>query len=275
MGQLDMSIESLDSTPQSVYDVYQTHASGHRIHTDTSIQAALLTQYPHHHLATTQCNLIKYATAGHATATLTDDGPPHIRSQTFEPALHRRDDDKPAGNLKTNITFGRYDYLWRDHAYLLYVVEGQNNPMSGCDTRYYLLDKAADDEAIAAVGKNLTTTISQNAHDLILAASIWAEKSHEEVWVFDQGRWSKDKELWQAVQGAQYEDVILDEAVKGAIMRDVIGFFDAKKEYLEFGTPWKVRVLPCLLSGLNKSVCIRTYADERVIAGTHFPRLAR
>ena len=126
--------------------------------------------------------------------------------------------------------------------------------MGSCDTRYYLLDKASDDEIIAMTRKNPTMTISQNAHDLILAASIWAEKSHEEVWVFDQGRWSKDKELWEAVQGARYEDVILDEAVKGAIMRDVIGFFDAKKEYLEFGTPWKVRVLPCLLSGLNRGV---------------------
>ena len=115
--------------------------------------------------------------------------------------------------------------------------------MPGCDTRYYLLNNADDDGPGAAAGKNLTTKMSQTAHDLILAASIWAEKSHEEVWVFDQGRWSKDKELWQAVQGVRYEDVILDEAVKAAIMRDVTGFFDAKKDYLEFGTPWKV----CLL----------------------------
>ena len=64
-------------------------------------------------------------------------------------------------------------------------------------------------------------------------------------WVYDQGPWTKDKELWQAVQGSQFEDVILDEAIKRAIIRDVIGFFDAKKDYLEFGTPWKVRLISC------------------------------
>lgn len=68
---------------------------------------------------------------------------------------------------------------------------------------------------------------------LVLAASIWSQESHEQIWIYDQGRWSKDKELWRMVQGGSWEDVILDESTKMAIMRDVMGFLVAPKMYAD------------------------------------------
>jgi transitional endoplasmic reticulum ATPase len=210
---------------QEVYHAYRNHASGLRIHTDSTIQAALLAQYPSHYVACTSCNLVQYAEAGNASATLSEDGHPTLSSWTFEAATRRASDGSPAGTLTQKIVFGRYDYVWQKRKFQVFVVDGQNSPIGQCDRRWYLLSRFSEKEAAEA---------------LVLAASIWSEQSHNEVWVYDQGWWSKDKELWRVVQAARWEDVILDEGTKNAIMRDVAGFFDAKSAYAEFGTPWKV-----------------------------------
>ncbi|CAD6573448.1 MAG: hypothetical protein ASARMPRED_006081 [Alectoria sarmentosa] len=150
--------------PQVVYDMFRAHNSGLRVHTNTTIQAALLSQYPSYTLTSTTCDLISYAQAGHAVASLNES-------------------PRQAGE--------------RDQA-----------------------------------GSEATEA-------LVLAASIWSQQIHEQVWVYDQGRWSKDEELWRMVQGGSWKDVIMEESTKRAIMRDVIGFFDARETYAEFGTVWK------------------------------------
>lgn len=211
--------------PQAVFETYRAHNSGLRIHTDSIIQTTLVAQYPSHCLTSTTCDLIKYAEAGHATATLTDDVHPTLRSWSYQQAARRTSDGSPQGTLREEILFGRYDYDWKDHKFQVLVVDGQNTTMGRCDRRFYVLSHATN----KGMGESL-----------VLAASVWSEQSHNEVWVYDQGWWSKDKELWRVVQDSKWEDVILDEGLKRAIMRDVTGFFDAKNAYAEFGTPWKV-----------------------------------
>ena len=225
--------------PQVIYDIYRAHNSGLRIHTDTTIQVALLSQYPSHTLTSTTCDLIKYAGAGHAIATLNEDIHPTLRSWAFEPAVRRSLDGSAAGRLTEAILFGRYDYVWQAHRFQVFVVEGQNSLMGGCDRRCYLLH-----EPRKAGQKDQEGSDAMEA--LVLAASIWSQESHEEVWVYDQGRWSKNEELWRMVQSGNWEDLIVEENTKRAIMRDVIGFYDARETYVELGTPWKVRRLrPC------------------------------
>ena len=83
--------------------------------------------------------------------------------------------------------------------------------------------------------------MSQNkADDLIAAAASWTQELHDEVLVFDQGYWQKNKELWQNVQKASWDDVILKKARKEAIIEEVMGFFSAEEKYKEFNVPWKV-----------------------------------
>lgn len=228
------TIVPLSGNPQAVFEAYRAHASGLRIHTDTTIQATLLALYPSRSLASTTCDLIKYAQAGHATATLADDIHPTLRSLNFKPTAGRTSDGRPAGKLEEAVFFGCYDYLWYDHRFQVFVAEGQ---AGRCDERRcYVLSQASDNE-----GQRQTD--SEQVKMLVLAASLWLEQSHNEVWVYDRGRWSKDKELWQAAQTARWEDVILDDGMKTAIMRDVAGFFDVKHAYAELGTPWKVGYL--------------------------------
>ena len=219
--------------PLAVYEAYRAHTSGQRNDTNSIIQATLLAQYPSHSLTSTTCDLIRYAEADHAAATLTDDAHPTLRSLDFQPAARRTSDGSSAGTLKETIVFGRYDYLWQDNRFQVFVVQGK------CDTRYYVLSQASNKE-----GERRTGSVTAEA--LVRAASLWFVQSNKEVWVYDQGRWHKDKELWRVAQDARWEDVILDEDMKTAIMRDVTGFFDAKDTYAEFGTPWKVSFLRSL-----------------------------
>ena len=219
--------------PKVVYDIFRAHGSGLRIHTDTTIQAALLSQYPSHTLTTTTCDLIKYANAGHAIATPNEDVHPTLRSWTFEPTARPPLDGSASGKLVPTTLFGRYDYVWQDLRFQVFVVDGQNSPTGLCDRRCYVLREPSKTGEKDQAGSEATEA-------LVFAANIWSQQSHEEVWVYDQGRWSKNEELWQMVQGESWKDVILDESTKKAIMRDVTGFFDARETYMEFGTPWKV-----------------------------------
>jgi transitional endoplasmic reticulum ATPase len=78
------------------------------------------------------------------------------------------------------------------------------------------------------------------ANALIQAASIWAERSENEIWVYDRGRWTKDQDLWLNVQRVNREDVILRPDIWAALKRDILGFYDAKQHFRELGIPWKV-----------------------------------
>ena len=222
--------------PQVVYDIFRAHNSGLRIHTDTTIQAALLSQYPSYTLTSTTCDLISYAQAGHAIASLNEDVHPTLRSCTFEPTARQPLDGSTAGRLMQTIVFGRYDYIWQDHRFQIFVVDGQNSLMGQCDRRCYVLRQPRQAGERDQAGSEATEA-------LVLAASIWSQQIHEQVWVYDQGRWSKDEGLWRTVQGGSWKDVIMEESTKSAIMRDVSGFFDARETYAEFGTVWKVRRL--------------------------------
>lgn len=75
--------------------------------------------------------------------------------------------------------------------------------------------------------------------ELILAASKWCTEVHMEIYVFDSGRWSKNKELWNSVQKATWNEVILDSAMKKKLIDDIEGFFDRRDAYKQFAVPWK------------------------------------
>ena len=240
--------------PQAVYEIFRAHNSGLRIHTDTTIQAALLTHCPSYALVSTTCDLVEYAQAGHAIATISEDINPTLRSCNFEPTARQPLDGSTPGELAEIILFGQYDYVWQDLRFQVFVVDGQNNPTGQCDRRYYVLHQPR-------MAGELDRAGSEAIEALILAAGIWSQQIHRQVWVFDQGRWTKEKELWRMVQGGSWNDLILEESTKKAIMRDVMGFFDTRETYVELGTPWKVSRLCSRISCVYNALLIRISED--------------
>lgn len=88
---------------------------------------------------------------------------------------------------------------------------------------------------------------------LLLEAGAYAEKLHNEIWVFNQGFWQKNAQLWQDVQSADWDDVILEEEFKTALQKDIYGFFSAEGTYKKLSLPWKVSHATHALCGLNST----------------------
>ena len=78
------------------------------------------------------------------------------------------------------------------------------------------------------------------ARSLLISAGSWAEQLHNEIWVYNEGFWEKDRSLWNQVQKADWKDIILKEEFKTNLQKDVNGFFSSKKIYEELAIPWKV-----------------------------------
>ncbi|KAI9836884.1 MAG: hypothetical protein M1819_001049 [Sarea resinae] len=258
----DSAAESAPN-PGAFYDAYEEHTSGHRIHTASAIHIALRKAYPNHCITACSCDLVKYANSGHAVADLAEDEPPNIRSRVFEAARRRTFDDDP-GQLRDAVLFGRYDYRWEGHKFLVYVVQGET--FARCDNRTYILSEPER-------GQAANRSVSQSADALILAACAWAERSHEEVWVYDQGRWNKDKELWKAVQDKNFDDIVLEGTLKSSIMRDMVGFFDGRKLYAEYGAPWKRGLIFHGPPGNGKTMTVKAIMNTLMSRSNPIPTL--
>ncbi|TFK43716.1 P-loop containing nucleoside triphosphate hydrolase protein [Crucibulum laeve] len=96
------------------------------------------------------------------------------------------------------------------------------------------------------------------ARSLLLAAGAWSDQLHDEIWVFNQGFWSKDHGLWVEVQKADWKDVILKDEFKKALQKDVYGFFASEEIYKELAIPWKRGLIMHGPPGNGKTISLKT-----------------
>lgn len=75
-----------------------------------------------------------------------------------------------------------------------------------------------------------------------MAAGLWGNELHEEIYVFNQGWWNKNHELWVEIQKANWDDVVLKDQFKKNLKKDVFGFFDSETLYKSLAIPWKVNL---------------------------------
>ena len=78
------------------------------------------------------------------------------------------------------------------------------------------------------------------SRSLLMAVGSWNNDLHEEIYVFNQGFWNKDRALWSEVQKANWKDVILKDDFKTNLRKDVNGFFASEALYKSLAIPWKV-----------------------------------
>ena len=195
---------------------------------------SIRTNHPKHHLTITPGFTINFLAFGDASEDVTyhphgnPDNTMAIR-QYIPPA--RRYNDENGGTFVQQTQFGCYDYVFKGQPYLLYIASGSEGGMMTNFFTYILVEDSGTE------GKDIA---QKKADNLIAAAASWTQELHDEVLVFDQGFWQKNKELWQNIQKADWEDVILEKGRKEAIIEDVIGFFNSQAKYEEYNVPWKV-----------------------------------
>lgn len=227
-------------TSSSPYGTYIAHTSGQCIYTPAGSIVALRKRYPKRSLTAVNgygCDLLQFAQAGHASCTpigTNDDlpnGPLTIRRFVTPDRQHSDD----PGAFVDEVVFAVYDYNFRGKEFLLYA-ENSRDGMYMQMEMFYILGAESEDVVVGEGG-------DKGADELVEAASRWLLALHEEVLVFDQGWWQKDKGLYKSILAAKWDDVILSADKKKALQDDVGSFFASEKAYKEFAVPWKVSLI--------------------------------
>ncbi|KAG9495544.1 hypothetical protein J7337_013793 [Fusarium musae] len=229
---------------------YFEHSTGKRINTDLVFTAALKKQYPELDLVVvpgdgdigSPCNLLAFASAGFATVTpIRDEGelPSSLEWTVYLPPARRMDGNK--GGLAEAPIFGKFLYQWEGEEFLVYLADGRDGSSAYPELKnYYIL-----------------TADVYKADQLVLAAGSWASDLHNEVWVFDQGFFTKDRELWESAQKSTWDAVILDEDMKKSLINDHLSFFESRQTYARLGVPWKRGIIYHGPPGNGKTISIK------------------
>lgn len=246
-------IPSTTLNNQNVFSSFKSHTSGDRIDTRTRVMDILRHNYPTHHITETNRSTIalfefaetEKATVIHDHLYSTFNSTRNWRSvgERIEKKLH-------PGKLADDFRFARFRYVWENKEFLVYYVSWQD-PFKMPDQIFYILYPRAED------GSNIVDGHCLETDALCLSAGKWTSQLHEEIWVFDDGRWDKSKELWKSVHGSSWDDVILDPDMKKNLIEDVQGFFDNQKIYADFAVPWKRGIILHGVPGNGKTVSIK------------------
>jgi len=225
-----------------VVRTFYQHSSASRVNTDAVIVEALRAEYPQLHITVVpviDCDVVAFASSGGAGVAPIDEEKDRLWWKHYTPPPSRLS-GKP-GRVQSEVIFGKFLLDWSNKEYVVYIVDGRDGG-----------------SAYPIVKNQYILSPSEAATDaLVLAAGSWTNELHDEIWVFDGGRWRKNAELWDSVQKARWEDVILDHEMKKAIVGDVSTFFDARDTYERLRVPWKRGVIYYGPPGNGKTISIK------------------
>lgn len=244
--------DSSEPVTNSVYGHYKAFSSAKRSDPELNLIEFVRSIHPDQHVTVVNrryADLVTFANAGNAEARLIRDHDEVISSRLYTPPATRMEGGD--GKLGESISFGLYDYKWKQHNLKIYYITYNTN--CGTFPMYYILtpkDQMNGNEH------------SPVADELIKAAGTWSSQPHEEIYVFDGGSWQKNHKLWEAVQGSSWDDVILDPAMKDTLIKDVEGFFDSRAIYEEYSVPWKRGIILHGTPGCGKTISIKALMNS-------------
>jgi transitional endoplasmic reticulum ATPase len=241
-----------EASLSQVFEGFKEHFNGRRTSTELTLLEIIRKSHPESSVTITQpasCDLMGYASAGLATAKMES-------SEAFDTtrsyvAPRPRLENK-TGVLNDHVRFGRWAYTWKNSEFILYEVEYQE-PFKQPTKLYFILSP-----------RSLGTDLMHHpvTDELILAVGEWTTELHDEIYVFDDGRWNKNKELWKSVQGASWDEVILNPGMKANLIKDVQSFFDNRELYKKLSVPWKRGLILHGVPGNGKTISIKALINE-------------
>lgn len=260
------------------FENYIHHSSGQRTATNLVYLQDLRKSYLNHNITSIPAgyaDFLGYAKTGNATAILHEDSllnhnspnPPPFHTQLqYQGPTNRLTQD--AGKIAETTQFGKYDYTADGYKFeihkLVYTL-----PNCGNITEYFIItpktDKTTDGGHLPSIPSIL--------EPILLKIAKWTSELHNEVYVFDGGRWTKSPLLWKAIESASWDDVILDKTTKSAIINDVEHFYDRKDLYAELNVPWKRGIIFHGLPGNGKTVSIKALMGTLAARAEPIPSL--
>ena len=217
----------VDSQQDSVYSVFEHHLSDKAVDHDTPLLSSIRGQNPGCTITTVpaqSCDLIYYASLGHAHCELDTDDSLVNRWRLYRPPTRR----SGRGKLIEDVKFGKYSYTWQNEDFRVYLIQ------IGSDFWFNYIVKAPGEGETALTHCKITDALVQTVSEYQLGL-------HQEILVFD-AYWRKNHALWQEVQKASWDSVILDPRMKKDLVDTAETFFSSRESYKELEVPWKVNI---------------------------------
>ena len=164
------------------------------------------------------------------------------------------------GKLVSNLITGCTKFSYEGTDFLVYKVSWWQM-LRG---RFSLLDLVFEEPETSgsrpSTEKDDDTTTA--GHKLISDVYRWAGALKDEMWVFQDGHWAKDKALWAAIRDASWDDIVLEKEFLEGLRRDTRTFFENRKIYKDLGVVWKRGLLLLGPPGNGKTESIKVLLKE-------------
>lgn len=261
---------SQEAAKQSLVDVYggvKDHFDGHRSSTELYVLELLRKIHPEFYIVCTtrsqELDLHSFAAAGHAKISRDDNEDVNDMTRCYMGPSSRM--DPGPGRLINKCRFARFRCEWNCFEFLTYAVEY----LEPCFHSRIKLDFILSPRLPGSTKEGENSSIDK----LLMAIGKWGNQLHDEIYVFDESQWIKDKELWNSVKGSSWDDVILDPTMKENLIKDVQGFFDNKQLYKDLAVPWKRGVILHGVPGNGKTISIKALINSLHLRPEPIPSL--
>lgn len=164
------------------------------------------------------------------------------------------------GELSSRLITGSLKFSYEGTEFLVYKVSWRS--LYGQQTSLFDLvfeDPSSDASVIEDDPEAKLNTVG---HNLVRDVYRWAGALKDEMWVFQDGRWSKDKAMWAAIRDASWNDIILEKEFLEGLRRDTRTFFENRKIYKDLGVIWKRGLLLLGPPGNGKTESIKVLLKE-------------
>lgn len=183
--------------------------------------------YPDYHLTRTHpgTGLLDFANTGSLRAKADK----HLSFYADRERDNYDNESQSLFKLKDDISFGRLSCTWNGTDFFIYVAELFRGDYT--IERHFVLWPRGESEGDSP---------ARQVDNFLLASLQHRKRVHDEIWLYYDGVWEKNKRLFNSVKGSRWEDAILDDGLKTELMNDVVNFYARKEHYKSFGVPWKV-----------------------------------
>ena len=223
------------------------HGSGQRVNSEVVLQNALRDLHRPDTVTwidADDCDILGFAQAGHADARIDDDDDTYTAIRRYKSPARAL--DEPQGSILDMVLFARWTYKWNGRSVVCYKMEW---------TDYGFREKSL--YAIVTDNSSLVKGRCTYTEELIKTCGTWTRQLHDEVYIYEDGYWQKDKTLFNAVSKASWDDVIINPTMKTSLINDVESFFGSQSTYLQYNIPWKRGVILYGPPGCGKTISIK------------------